>query len=153
MHLRWRSGEAAAITLAGTASTGPASHLAFAFGWLAGYRYPRYARVAVMAALAEVFAGRACCWPGGQVGDPLSVLPALFAIFQHCSPYCGEAGSPISTTGCWIRARRCGLPGVGELMTRHPVLRPATRGAWAVERTRWPGWRASRCGWPAAPGR
>jgi len=33
MHLRWRSGEAAAITLAGTASTGPASHLAFAFGF------------------------------------------------------------------------------------------------------------------------
>jgi len=112
MHLRWRSGEAAAITLAGTASTGPASHRAFAFGfgrklaaavpppggaitscgrraaavraanlrWLAGYRHPRHARVAVMAALAEVFAERACCGPGGQVGDPLSVLPVLLAI-------------------------------------------------------------------------
>ena len=33
-----------------------------------------------MAALAEVFAERACRGPGGQVVDPLSVLPALFAI-------------------------------------------------------------------------
>ena len=43
--------------------------------WLAGYRHPRYARAAVMAALEEVFAEPGPLRAGAaQVGDPLAVL-------------------------------------------------------------------------------
>jgi hypothetical protein len=49
--------------------------------WLAGYRHPRYARAAVMAALAEVFAEPGPLRAGAaRVGDPLAVLPVLFAM-------------------------------------------------------------------------
>ena len=49
--------------------------------WLAGYRHPRYARAAVMAPLAEVFAEPGPLRAGAaQVGDPLAVLPVLFAM-------------------------------------------------------------------------
>jgi hypothetical protein len=49
--------------------------------WLAGYRHPRYARPAVMAALAEVFAGPRPLRAGAaEVGDPVAVLPVLFAM-------------------------------------------------------------------------
>jgi hypothetical protein len=49
--------------------------------WLAGYRHPRYARAAVMAALAEVFAEPGPLRAGAaEVGDPLAVLPVLFAM-------------------------------------------------------------------------
>ena len=49
--------------------------------WLAGYRHPRYARAAVMAALAEVFAEPCPLRAGAaRAGDPLAVLPVLFAM-------------------------------------------------------------------------
>jgi len=49
--------------------------------WLAGYRHPRYARAAVMAALAEVFAAPGPLRAGAAaVGDPAAVLPVLFAM-------------------------------------------------------------------------
>jgi hypothetical protein len=49
--------------------------------WLAGYRHPRYARAVVMAALKEVFAGPRPLRAGAaEVGDPLAVLPVLFAM-------------------------------------------------------------------------
>jgi hypothetical protein len=49
--------------------------------WLAGYRHPRYARAAVMAALAEVFAEPGPLRAGAAaVGDPVAVLPVLFAM-------------------------------------------------------------------------
>jgi hypothetical protein len=49
--------------------------------WLAGYRHPRYARPAVMAALAEVFAEPGPLRAGAAgVGDPVAVLPVLFAM-------------------------------------------------------------------------
>jgi hypothetical protein len=49
--------------------------------WLAGYRHPRYARVAVIAALAEVFAEPGPLRAGAaEVGDPLAVLTVLFAM-------------------------------------------------------------------------
>lgn len=49
--------------------------------WLAGYRHPRYARAAVMAALEQVFAEPRPLRAGAaDVGDPLAVLPVLFAM-------------------------------------------------------------------------
>jgi hypothetical protein len=49
--------------------------------WLAGYRHPRFARAAVMAALAEVFADPGPLRAGAaRVGDPVAVLPVLFAM-------------------------------------------------------------------------
>ena len=49
--------------------------------WLAGYRHPRYARAAVMAALAEVFAEPGPLRAGAaRAGDPVTVLPVLFAM-------------------------------------------------------------------------
>jgi hypothetical protein len=49
--------------------------------WLAGYRHRRYARTAVMAALEEVFAEPGPLRDGAaQVGDPVAVLPVLFAM-------------------------------------------------------------------------
>jgi hypothetical protein len=49
--------------------------------WLAGYRHPRYARAAVMAGLAEVFAEPGPLRAGAaRVGDPLTVLPVVFAM-------------------------------------------------------------------------
>jgi hypothetical protein len=49
--------------------------------WLAGYRHRRYARAAVMAALEEVFAEAGPLRDGAaQVGDPVAVLPVLFAM-------------------------------------------------------------------------
>jgi hypothetical protein len=49
--------------------------------WLAGYRHPRYARAAVMAALGEVFAKPGPLRAGAAaVGDPVAVLPVLFAM-------------------------------------------------------------------------
>ena len=49
--------------------------------WLAGYRHPRFARAAVMAALAEVFAEPGPLRAGAaRVGDPVAVLPVLFAM-------------------------------------------------------------------------
>jgi hypothetical protein len=49
--------------------------------WLAGYRHPRYARASVMAALAEVFAEPRPLRAGAAaVGDPVAVLPVLFAM-------------------------------------------------------------------------
>ena len=52
--------------------------------WLAGYRHPRYARAAVMAALEQVFAEPRQLRAGAaEVGDPLAVLPVLFAMLWH----------------------------------------------------------------------
>ena len=52
--------------------------------WLAGYRHPRYARAAVMAALEQVFAEPGPLRAGAaEVGDPLAVLPVLFAMLWH----------------------------------------------------------------------
>jgi hypothetical protein len=49
--------------------------------WLAGYRHPRYARAAIMAALEEVFAEPGPLRTGAaRAGDPLAVLPVLFAM-------------------------------------------------------------------------
>jgi hypothetical protein len=49
--------------------------------WLAGYRHPRYARAAVMATLAELFAEPGPLRAGAaRVGDPVVVLPVLFAM-------------------------------------------------------------------------
>ncbi len=49
--------------------------------WLAGYRHPRYARAAVMAALGEVFAEPCPLRAGAaRAGDPVAVLPVLFAM-------------------------------------------------------------------------
>jgi hypothetical protein len=49
--------------------------------WLAGYRHPRYARAAVTAALEQVFAKPGPLRAGAaEVGDPLAVLPVLFAM-------------------------------------------------------------------------
>ena len=49
--------------------------------WLAGYRHPRYARAAVMAALDRVFAEPRPLRAGAaEAGDPLAVLPVLFAM-------------------------------------------------------------------------
>jgi hypothetical protein len=49
--------------------------------WLAGYRHPRYARAAVMAALEQVFAEPRPLRAGAaEAGDPLAVLPVLFAM-------------------------------------------------------------------------
>jgi hypothetical protein len=49
--------------------------------WLAGYRHPRFALAAVMAALAEVFAEPGPLRAGAaRVGDPVAVLPVLFAM-------------------------------------------------------------------------
>ena len=49
--------------------------------WLAGYRHPRFARAAVMAALGEVFAEPGPLRAGAaRVGDPVAVLPVLFAM-------------------------------------------------------------------------
>jgi hypothetical protein len=54
--------------------------------WLAGYRHPRYARAAVMAALEEVFAEPGPLRAGAaRVGDPLAVLPVLFAMLWRGS--------------------------------------------------------------------
>ena len=64
------------------------------------------------------------------MGDPLSVLPALFAILWRDMLACLDNRVLDSGSTVWA------TPGVGELMTRHPVLRPATRCAWAVKRTR-----------------
>jgi hypothetical protein len=76
--------------------------------WLAGYRHPRYARAAVMAALGEAFAEPGPLRAGAaEVGDPVAVLPVLFA--------CGGGGwLPISTAGCWTPPRRCGPPRSGR---------------------------------------
>jgi hypothetical protein len=49
--------------------------------WLAGYRHPRYARAAVMAALGEAFAEPGPLRAGAaEVGNPVAVLPVLFAM-------------------------------------------------------------------------
>ncbi len=49
--------------------------------WLAGYRHPRYARAAVMAVLEQVFAEPRPLRAGAsEGGDPLAVLPVLFAM-------------------------------------------------------------------------
>ena len=61
----------------GELPAGPAANL----HWLAGYRHHRYARAEVMAALEEVFAEPGPLRAGAaRVGDPLAVLPVLFAM-------------------------------------------------------------------------
>jgi hypothetical protein len=72
--------------------------------WLAGYRHPRYARAAVMAALAEVFAE-----PGplraeaARVGDPLAVLPVLFAMLWR-GGLAADLGSRVLDSASTVRA-------------------------------------------------
>src|SRR5262249_60654762 len=63
--------------------------------WLAGYRHPRYARAAVMAALAEVFAEPGPLRAGAaRVGDPLAGLPGLVAMLWRGRP-AARVGSPV----------------------------------------------------------
>ena len=88
--------------------------------WLAGYRHPRYDRAAMMAALAEVFAEPGPLRAGAaEVGDPVAVLPVLFAMLWRGRLRCRSgyrgAGFGLDGMGEW---------GVRELITRHPVLRP-----------------------------
>ena len=49
--------------------------------WLSGYRHPRCARRELMASLREVFASPTALTVGARrVGDPVAVLPVLFAM-------------------------------------------------------------------------
>ena len=86
--------------------------------WLAGYRHPRYARAAVMAALEEVFAEPGPLRAGAaRVGDPVAVLPVLFAMLWR-GGLAADLDSRVLDPATAVRA-------TGEvLMTRHPVLRP-----------------------------
>ncbi|HEV3289873.1 MAG TPA: TnsA-like heteromeric transposase endonuclease subunit [Streptosporangiaceae bacterium] len=88
--------------------------------WLAGYRHPRYARAAVMAALEEVFAE-----PGPlRAGAP--GWATRWRCCRCCSPCCGAAACPpIWMAGCWIRPRRCGRPGGAG--ADDPASGPASR--------------------------
>jgi hypothetical protein len=52
--------------------------------WLAGYRHPRCAQPGPMALLREVFSVPTPLLAGaGSVGDPIAVLPVLFAMLWH----------------------------------------------------------------------
>jgi len=67
-----------------------------------------------MAALAEVFAERACRGPGGQVVDPLSVLPALFAIlWRGRLAYLDNRVLDSGSTVCASRGGRADDPASG----------------------------------------
>jgi hypothetical protein len=111
--------------------------------WLAGYRHPRYARAAVMADLAEVFAEPGPLRPGGPR------WATRWRCCRCCSPCCGAAGwPPIWIPGCWIQPRRCGPPGgagaddpaSGAVSRRHnPAGRRHAHGGWA-------GWRHGAAG-------
>ena len=107
--------------------------------WLAGYRHPRYARAAVMAALGEVFAEPGPLRAGAAgVGDPLAVLPVLFAMLWR-GGLSADLDSRVLGPATVVR-----IP--GALMTRHPVAEvgrasrrrccvPATCCGWAARHT------------------
>src|SRR5207237_10924557 len=72
--------------------------------WLAGYRHPRYARAAVMAALEQVFAEPRPLRAGAaEAGDPLAVLPVLFAMLWRGRVVAG-LGSPVLGSALTVAA-------------------------------------------------
>ena len=73
--------------------------------WLAGYRHPRYARAPVMAALGEVFAAgpRPLRAAAAEVGDPVAVLPVLFAMLWR-GELAAELDSRVLDSGSLVRA-------------------------------------------------
>jgi hypothetical protein len=76
--------------------------------WLAGYRHTRFARAAVMAALAEVFAEAGPLRAGAaRVGDPVAVLPVLFAMLWR-GTLAADLDSRVldSATVVWATGRR-----------------------------------------------
>jgi hypothetical protein len=77
--------------------------------WLAGYRHPRYARGAVMAALEEVFAEPGPLRAGAaRAGDPLAVLPVLFAMLWRGGLFADLDSRVLDPASTVWAARGCG---------------------------------------------